>query len=547
MFKLRKYQQEIINATLDSMRKGNKKILIMAPTGAGKTIIAKYFAELSNNHNKNFLFTVHRRQLCQQTAEKFSNLNPGIIMGSEKEDRSRNIQIGTIQTLSRRDLDNPDLIMIDEVHFGFKSSMIQGIIEQFPESKIVGLSATPIDERGYLLEGFDDIIDIVQMCDLIKDKWLTPLICYSPIQIDLSKVSVKSTGDYKEDELEKEVNKEILLNTIVDNYKKYTENRQFLCFCVNKQHAIDMADCFNKRGYKVKAVYADMKEEERINIYEDFKNEKLDGITNIEILTAGTDFPNIRCVIGACPTKSLRKYIQMVGRGVRLNGRDWNESIKNGKVDCVFLDCGNMIMEHDMPDIRRKYTFKPKISKVIDKQLKIDEHSEERKDKIELITEERMVFLKKIGSLLDLYEEKQYKKESELQDDVNNFLKKTGYFWWRQNSGKAYMQGRWVHFASKSGLPDNTMFFNYTSLYIGIELKLPWGKLTTHQKITLPEMIQKGILVYICESVMDVYEVILHLEKNIIKTKDGLFIKNEVYDLWQKQIDYRKKLKLPLK
>ena len=235
----------------------------------------------------------------------------------------------------------------------------------------------------------------------------------------------------------------------------------------------------------------------------------------------------------ATPTKSWRKYIQSVGRIVRKH---------EGKEKAILLDCGNVIHEHGLPTERKRLIFKPKVSRVIERELGIDDDVEARK-KINL-SEEQMVFLKKIGSVVDLYDGKVYKKENDLQEDVNTFLKKSGWFWWRQNSGKMYKDGRWVHFASKAGLPDCTMFFNYSSLYIGIELKLKGGTLTENQKATLPEMIQKGVLVYFAESVFDVWLIIKHIEENIVKSTDGVFIRNTIYDLPERQLQFYKRFKL---
>ena len=137
-----------------------------------------------------------------------------------------------------------------------------------------------------------------------------------------------------------------------------------------------------------------------------------------------------------------------------------------------------------------------------------------------------------------------YNLESELQEDVNSYLKKTNFFWWRQNSGKAFMNGRWVHFASKSGLPDNSVFFRNSSFYFGLELKLKKGYLTNYQKETLPEMIENKILFFIIESVFDVYKAIEHVENNLFFENDFLMISNNIYNLPQNQLDYRNKLKL---
>ena len=171
-------------------------------------------------------------------------------------------------------------------------------------------------------------------------------------------------------------------------------------------------------------------------------------------------------------------------------------------------------------------------------------YDKETNVKYESITIEKSVFLKKIASILDLYDGKVYAKESDLQADVNNFLNKTNYFWWRQNSGKANMNGQWVHFASKNGLPDNTVFYKNTSLFFGLELKMPRGTLTTHQKQTLPEMQSKGVLFFICESVFDVFRAVCHIEKNVIFKDNFFIVKNDINTIPEWQTKLRLKLKL---
>jgi hypothetical protein len=274
----------------------------------------------------------------------------------------------------------------------------------------------------------------------------------------------------------------------------------------------------------------------------DYKLGKLHGLINIEILTAGFDEPTLSCVILACPTKSWKKYIQCCGRGIRLNGDSYEKSVINGKPDCILLDCSGAVKEHGLPDTRRSFIFGTKISRVIDRELKLDD-IEERKVS-ENLPVEKQVFLKRIGSLLDLYDGKVYKNEAELQEDVNSFLKKTDFFWWRQNSGKMFKDGRWIHFTSKAGLPDNTVFYRDSSLFFGLELKMPKGSLTTHQKETLPEMMQRGVLFFIAESVFDVYKIIEFVETHITDNEDKFILDKKIYNLFPREIELRKKLKL---
>jgi DNA repair protein RadD len=296
---------------------------------------------------------------------------------------------------------------LDEVHYGFNSILIQGILERFPKALVIGLSATPVDDNGYLLEGFDSIVDDYQTGDLIKLGWLVPFKCFAPVKLDLSGVRM-SGSDYNNKDLEEKVNTDILLKTIIDNYEEHCENRKFICFAVNKQHAEDLCLAFNQRDVRTQYVTADTPQKERKQMYRDLDSGACDGLISIEILTTGFDVPSVSCVIFACPTRSWKKYIQSAGRGIRLLGNSYAESVENGKSDCIVLDCAGVIEEHDVPDKRKKFEFKKKISKVIDREFKINEINEDRDEIIQAIPKEKIVFLKKIGSLLDLYDGKVY-------------------------------------------------------------------------------------------------------------------------------------------
>ena len=145
---LRDYQKDIITRAIKS--KGN--ILIQAPTGSGKTVIAEEIVKFHKDADKKTLFLAPKINLLEQTAKAFANLNPQIIHGSNKEDIDTQAHsfVSTIQTISRR-VDflssmNFDYIIFDEMHYGVKGKM-QEIIKNIHKGKIIGLSATPYDER----------------------------------------------------------------------------------------------------------------------------------------------------------------------------------------------------------------------------------------------------------------------------------------------------------------------------------------------------------------------------------------------------------------
>ena len=546
MYELREPQTIVLNKIKGHAKAGHKKILVSAPTGFGKTILSYQICKDAIAKGNRILFTSHRIGLAEQSRDKFVSLKPSFLQGDSAgyiEDYG--LLVATLQTLANTEILEPKIILIDECHYAYETNYIQSLFNRWPNAIFIGLSATPTDDRNFLLDGFDVIIDDYQTADLIKLGWLTPFKVFCPISIDTKDVKVsKDTGDYQEKSLSEALVFQNINASIVENYIKLGEDRKFICFALNTGHCHSLQEEFAKQGIKVDLITASVSPKKRIEIFERYKNGITKGIISIEILTAGFDDPTVKCVIMASPTKAWKKFIQCCGRGIRLLGQTIEESIANGKEDCILLDCCGCVEEHGLPTDRKELVFGRKISRVIDKELGLNKDNEVRQNLGNYVTEEKQIFLKRIGSLLDLYDNKVYKNEAELQEDVNNFLAKTNYFFWRQNSGKMYIEGRWVHFASKSGLPDNAVYYKGTSFYFGLELKMKYGKLTEHQKATLPEMIRNKVLFFICESVYDVYKSIEHVENNINFMADGYLIKNSIYDLPERQIELRTKLKL---
>lgn len=546
MYELREPQTIVLNKIKGHAKDGHKKILVSAPTGFGKTILSYQICKDAISKGNRILFTSHRIGLAEQSRDKFVSLNPSYLQGdSAGYNKDYGLLVATLQTLANTEILEPKIILIDECHYAYETNYIQSLFNRWPNAIFIGLSATPTDDRNFLLDGFDAIIDDYQTADLIKLGWLTPFKVFCPVNIDTKDVKIsQTTGDYQEKSLNEAIVIQNVNKSVVDNYIKLGEDRKFICFALNTGHCHSLQEEFAKQNIKVDLITASASPKKRLEIFERYANGTTKGIISIEILTAGFDDPTVQCVIMASPTKAWKKFIQCAGRGIRLLGQTIEESIKNGKSDCILLDCCGCVEEHGLPTDRKELVFGRKISRVIDKELNLDKDNEVRQNLGNYVTEEKQIFLKQIGSLLDLYDQKIYQKEAELQEDVNNFLAKTNYFFWRQNSGKMYIEGRWVHFASKSGLPDNAVYYKGTSFYFGLELKMKYGELTEHQKVTLPEMIRNKVLFFICESVYDVYKAIEHVENNINFMADGYLIKNSIYDLPERQIELRTKLKL---
>ena len=508
---LRKYQQESIVTVAKSL-KDNDRIILVLPTGAGKTVVSKKIIERIISKGKTVLFVAPRRKLVQQTHKAFGFGN--ILMGADTQDNGSLCTIGSLQTILTRGLQQVfDFIIIDECHYASESKAMTYLLEK--SRKIIGLSATPLDTSGYLLEGFDVVVNKVTKRQLIDDGFLVPFKVFSCL-IPPVKAQIQN-GDYNMEQAGEELNKQVILGNLKELWERHAKGLKTLIFACNISHAVSIQKVFEKSV----CVHSNMAEEAIQQAYDDFKNNKVITLINVDMATFGFDEPSIECLLFARPTKSLRLYHQMVGRGAR--------PAPNKKF-CIMLDCANVIHDCGMPESDIIIKTKPVFSERLDKILKV-ERAVSGKAKLD-IPLERFEYLKKIANLLDLYSDKTYFNESQLLEDVKNYLDKSDFFFWRQNSGKAFIDKRWVHFTDKNGLPDISLFVN--GIYCGVELKLPSGTLTKHQKNTLPEMITAGIPVFIVQSVNDLFEIIQACE----------LLPRPVIQLPETQKKYRLKYKL---
>jgi superfamily II DNA or RNA helicase len=152
--------------------------------------------ELVKRGNK-IAFVVDSEELIKQTEWTLNTTVSVVKAGYDKLFNADNpTQIIMLQTFFARAEKLPDMnldyIVIDEVHVGWQKARMNELLRIYSDAKIVGLSATPINSKGYLLEGFEDFINEVQTADLIKLGYLAKPICYAPQNcvIDLSNVSL---------------------------------------------------------------------------------------------------------------------------------------------------------------------------------------------------------------------------------------------------------------------------------------------------------------------------------------------------------------------
>ena len=385
---LRPYQKEAIDLVFKSMKKGGDKLLLSMATGTGKTATAvKLLNEYKeSNPNARVIWGTHTEELVEQSAiallaelelmpyehlveviEKYGGLldllraddlnvndqaliireNIGVVK-ADLFDIDKPIVIASMQTLWRRldkiPADYFDIFICDECHL-FGANTFKKSLDYFDTKLRLGLSATPYRMDGMLMgDIFDEIVFDYPIDKAIKDGYLCEIDAIR-VKTEASLDSVKTVaGDLNQKDLEEIVNTSERNQLVVDKYKEYASGRQFLAFCVDVQHAMDLNATFIKNDIKSNFIVGNKSlTPDRKDIISEFKKGEYVGLTNCMVLTAGFDHPNIGCVIMASPTKSLTKYIQQVGRGTRLKNEAYTIKFKQ---EVVVLDIVDITSKH---------------------------------------------------------------------------------------------------------------------------------------------------------------------------------------------------------
>ena len=197
MINLRHYQDKCVTGIRECFRLLIRAVLLVVPTGGGKTVIFTFIAQKMSVRNKRVLILVHRIELLRQTSSALSkfDVEHGLINPLYTPNFNHLVQVASVQTIIRR-LDYmsamnwmPDLIIVDEAHHATAGSW-RKILNHFPDSKVLGVTATPIraDGQGLGVEAggmFNDLIIGPSVQQLIDEGFLVkPRIFGPPEHLD---------------------------------------------------------------------------------------------------------------------------------------------------------------------------------------------------------------------------------------------------------------------------------------------------------------------------------------------------------------------------
>ena len=231
--------------------------------------------------------------------------------------------------------EEPGMIVIDEAHHALAKTY-KGMWDRFPKAKFLGLTATPCRLNG---KGFTDLFDV------LVQSWSVPEFISKGRLATYDFVSIKSDGvtqglidslqkrgadgDYQNKEMDRVLNKKPSIERLYKSFEKYGKDRKGIVYAINISHAQKITELYQEYGVKAVAIDSKTPAQERQKNIEAFKRGDIQVLVNVDIFSEGFDCPDIEFVQLARPTLSLAKYLQMVGRGLR---------VARGKKSCVMID-----------------------------------------------------------------------------------------------------------------------------------------------------------------------------------------------------------------
>ena len=353
--KLFDYQEDMVMRVQEAF-KHHDSVMVQMPTGTGKTYL---LAALVGLFLKEEVWVVaHRRELVSQikdTLEKFfSSL------------KSTSIKVISIQWLSRHYgemEEKPGLIVIDEAHHALAETYAE-VMNAYPKAKKLGLTATPYRLNG---KGFTDLFDTL-LCSWSMERFIAEgrLSLYdyysikpdSAAQLQIDSLQKRGAdGDYQQKELNEVMDVKPSLKRLCLTIKEYVPGKKGIVYAISIQHAEHIAEFYRENGIKAVAISSKTPLAERQELIERFKassllsslnstSDEIEVLVSVDLFSEGFDCPDVEFIQLARPTLSLAKYMQMVGRGLR---------VAEEKDYCVILDNVGLYKRFGLPSVDRDW------------------------------------------------------------------------------------------------------------------------------------------------------------------------------------------------
>ena len=330
--------QEDMKERIEKALRLHRSVMAQMPTGTGKTYLLTAVIDsfVRNNPMEKVWIVAHRRELVSQIDETVRKFHSYSV--SNTSSLLSSVKAMSIQWLMRHYdeiEEEPGMIVIDEAHHALAKTYKE-MWERFPNAKFLGLTATPCRLNG---KGFTDLFDV------LVQSWGVPefiskgrLATYDFVSIKSDGVTQRlidslqkrgADGDYQNKEMDMLLNKKPSIERLYRSLEEYGKDRKGIVYAINISHAQKITKLYQEHGVKAIAIDSKTPATERQQDIEAFKKGDIQVLVNVDIFSEGFDCPDVEFVQLARPTLSLAKYLQMVGRGLR---------VAKGKKNCVIID-----------------------------------------------------------------------------------------------------------------------------------------------------------------------------------------------------------------
>ena len=331
--------QEDMRRQIEASFETHQSVMVQMPTGTGKTVLlASIVKDEERRVAKPCVWIVaHRRELVEQIEETLAKM----FVTDDEQVSSPFIKVMSIQWLSRhfQELnEQPTLILIDEAHHAVAKTYAE-LMNAYPDAKKLGVTATPcrLTKRGFT-DLFEVLLCSHSIPQFIKEGYLSDFdyVSLNPNSEDQKKIDGlekrAADGDYNTAEMQGVLDCRPSIERLYQSIDEYVKGKKGIVYAINIEHAEHIAEYYREQGLAAVAISSKTPKEERKKLIEKFKHSENEGVqilVNVDLFGEGFDCPDVEFIQLAKPTLSLAKYLQMVGRGLR---------VAKNKECCTLLD-----------------------------------------------------------------------------------------------------------------------------------------------------------------------------------------------------------------
>lgn len=320
--RLRDYQEKGLAQVAALQSSGTRRVLAVAPTGAGKGWMIAHQAAAAAKAGRKVLVLAHRREIVLDLRKRVADLyhRVGAVLPGETIDVGARVQIASTHTLLASEaLPDADELIVDESHH-YLADEYRVLLARVGDVPLTGYTATPQRADGRAMgDAFDEIVRVVTYRELLQRGQIVPC--------DVLRPSVHTGMDLAQDP--------------VDAYMAHAAKRQgAFMFMRDVDTANRSVYGLRSRGVAAAVIHHETSDANRKRHLDDLRSGDLRVIVNAYTMTEGVDAPNVDTVILARNCEHAGAYVQMTGRALRAY---------HGKSRALLVDLHGVSHLHGMP------------------------------------------------------------------------------------------------------------------------------------------------------------------------------------------------------